>query len=66
MAGSLSGVGKELAKNKLDFLGVQEIEWDMDPCGTDPADDFTFLYGNGHDNHDLGTGFFVHKGIISS
>jgi hypothetical protein len=66
MAGSLTGVGKELAKNNLDFVGVQEMGWNMDTCVTDPADDIAFLYGNGHDNHDLGTGFFVHKGIISS
>lgn len=66
MAHSLAGVGKELAKDKLDFDGVQEVGWDMDMCGTDPADDFTFLYGNGRDGHVLGTGFYVHKGIISS
>lgn len=66
MARSLAGVGKGLAKNKLDFDGVQEVGWDMDMCSTDPADDFTFLYGNGHDDHVLETGFFVHKGIISS
>jgi hypothetical protein len=58
MAGSLTRVGKELAKNKLDLVEVQEIEWDRDKGGTDPAGHFTFLNGTRHDNHDLGTGFF--------
>jgi hypothetical protein len=66
MAGSLTRVGKELAKSKLDLVGVQKIGRDRDEGGYDPAGNFTFLNGTGHDNHDLGTGFFVHKGILSS
>jgi len=31
-----------------------------------PADDYKFFHGNGNGNHHLGTGFFVHKGIISA
>jgi hypothetical protein len=34
--------------------------------GTEPAGDYTFFYGNGNADHHLGTGFFVHKRIISA
>lgn len=44
-------------------MEVLEVEWEK--CGTEPADDYTFFYGNGNDNHHLGTGSLVHKGIIS-
>jgi hypothetical protein len=34
--------------------------------GTEPAGEHTFLFGKGNENHELGTGFFVHKSIISA
>jgi len=43
---------------------VQEVRWDEG--GSQPADDYTFLYGNGNANHHLATGFFIHNGITSA
>jgi hypothetical protein len=63
-AGSLMTVSRELARYKLDLVGVQEVRWEGG--GTEPAGEFIFFYGKGNENHELGTGFFVHKRIISS
>jgi hypothetical protein len=63
-SGSLKTVSGELAKYKLDLMGVQEVRWDK--FGTEPADNYTFFYGNGNADHHFGTGFFVHKRIISA
>jgi exonuclease III len=63
-SGSLKTVSGELAKYKLDFVEVQEVRWDKG--GTELAGDYTFFYGNGNADHHLGTGFFVHKRIISA
>jgi exonuclease III len=57
-AGSLTTVAKEISKYKLDLVGVQEVRWDRG--GTEPAGENTFFYGMGNENHELGTGFFVH------
>jgi hypothetical protein len=34
--------------------------------GTEPAGEYKFFYGKGNENHELGTGFPVHKRIISA
>jgi hypothetical protein len=45
-------------------VGAQEVRWGGD--GTEPAGDYTFFYGKRNQNHELGTGVFVHKRIKSA
>jgi exonuclease III len=60
----LKTVARELGKYKLDLVGVQEVRWDKG--STERAEDYTLFYGAGNEDHQLGTGFFVHKRIISA
>jgi hypothetical protein len=60
----LKTVARELGKYKLDLVGVQEVIWDKG--GTARAEDYTFFYGAGNEDHQLGKGFFVHKRIVSA
>jgi hypothetical protein len=57
-------VARELARYKLDLVGVQEVR--LDKGGTVRAGDHTFLHGKGNESHQLGTGFFVHQRIVSA
>jgi hypothetical protein len=42
-----------------------QVRWEGG--GAEPAGEYTFFYGEGNENHDLGTGyFFVHKRLISA
>jgi hypothetical protein len=47
-----------------DLVGVQEVRWDRG--GSEPAGQYQFFCGKGNENHESGTGFFVHKRIISA
>jgi hypothetical protein len=51
-AGSLRTVAEEVSKYKLDLVGVQEVRWDGG--GTEPAGQYTFFYGKGNQNHEMG------------
>jgi hypothetical protein len=57
-------VSEELSKYKSDLVGIQEVRCDRG--GTKPAGEYILFYGMGNRYHEVGTGFFVHKRIISA
>jgi hypothetical protein len=58
-AGSLKAVAKELARYKLDLVGVQEVRWDKG--GTLRAGDYNFFYGKGNEHHKLEQDFLYSR-----
>ena len=63
-AGALMATARELARYKLDLVGVQEVRWEKE--GTVKAGGYSFFYGKGNENHQLGKGSFVHHRIVSA
>jgi hypothetical protein len=46
---------REMARYKLDLVGLQEVKWDKQ--GTVKVGDYSFFYGKGNESHQLGRGF---------
>jgi hypothetical protein len=61
-AGLLVTVSKELSKYGLDLVEVQEVRWEGG--GTEPAGEYISFCEMMNENHEFGTGSFVHKRII--
>jgi hypothetical protein len=62
--GSLRAVAEEVSKYKLDLAGVQDVR--RGGGGTELAGEYTLYHGKWNENHELGTGLFIHKRIISA
>jgi len=63
-SGSFTAAARELARYKLDLVGVQEVRWDREV--TIRAGDYNFFYRKRNANHQLGTRFYVHHRIVSA
>jgi exonuclease III len=63
-AGGITAATRELARYKLDLVGVQEVRCEKE--GTVKAGDYSFFYGKGNENHQLGAGFYVHHRMVSA
>jgi len=63
-AGSFTAAARELEGYKVDLMGVQEIR--LGKGSTVQAGVYNFFYGKGNEIHQLGTGFFVHHGVVSA
>jgi hypothetical protein len=51
-AGSLTAAARKLARYKSNLVGVQKVRWDKER--TAKAGEYSFLFGKGNENHQLG------------
>jgi hypothetical protein len=56
-------VARELARYKLDSVGVQEVMWDKE--GTVKVQNYNFFYRKENESNELGIGYFVQNSIRS-
>ena len=63
-SGSLKTVARELARYKLDLVGVQEFR--LGQSGTVRAGDYTSFYRKGNESHQLGTDYFIHYRTVTA
>jgi len=63
-SGSLTAAARELAKYKLDSVGVPEVRWDKRDSARNEG--YNFFYGKGNETPQSGTGRFVHHRILSA
>jgi hypothetical protein len=61
-SGSLTAAARELARYKLDLVGVQEVRWDK--AGTVRAGDYSCFLWKIKQKYQMRTGFFVHHRTI--
>ena len=61
---ALGLVTSDIDKCRMDLVGVQDVRWEG--SGNLEPGNYTLLYGEGNANHQLGTGFFVHRRIRSA
>jgi len=57
-AGSLITAARELARYKLDLMGVQEVVQDKE--GRVRAEDYNFVYGKRNENSSIGNSNFLY------
>jgi len=60
---SFTAAARELAKYKLDLVGVQMVRWDKG--GTVRTGDYIFFYGKLNKNYQVRIGFFIHHRTVS-
>jgi hypothetical protein len=57
-------ISRELSRYESYLVGVKEVRWEG--SGPKSAGDYTFLYGEGNEKHELGTvSFFVQRYVNS-